>query len=76
MRRTPRTLIEFVEPVPEGSNAEDAVAHKMRVVHINGQEVLVERDSIDLTFGPDEITKVTLTIIPTEVRFIAKESTK
>ena len=43
--------------------------HVVQDLLINGQEVLVEKDSVSITFGDDQVTKVTLTLIPTSVVF-------
>lgn len=61
----PRTIVEFKDR--EGS--ESSPIHKVSRVHINGQEVLVERGSILLDFGENEATTVTLTLQPNEIRF-------
>lgn len=76
MSKPPRTLVEFVDRVPEGRDPDSNIAHKTQAIYINGEEVLVERDTTVLDFGDNEVTKVTLTILPTEVRFTAKEATE
>ena len=43
--------------------------HVAQDLLINGQEVLVEKGSVSITFGDDQATKVTLTLIPTSVVF-------
>lgn len=70
IRRTPppRTVIDFVDIQPP----EQALAHRMREVHINGVPVLVAKDGIDLEFSESDVTSVTLRLLPTEVHFISK----
>lgn len=62
---TPRTVVEFVDPT-----GKDNCALRPQKVLINGQEVLVEMSSVKLDSGFQEfeLTRVTLTIIPDEVR--------
>ena len=67
-RLTPHTVVEFVDP-----SGADSVLHKVKDLHINGQPVTVEADSIRLTFGHGEPTRVTLTLVPDEVHFIRKD---
>lgn len=67
-RPTPRTVVEFVDP-----SGADNVLHKVKNLHINGQPVAVEADSIRLTFGHGEPTRVTLTLLPDEIHFIRKD---
>lgn len=64
-RRTPRTVIEFVDTAPTS----DPLIHKMREVHIDGVPVLVEKGGIDIEYGDDRATVVILRILATEVRF-------
>ena len=64
----PHTVVELVDP-----SGADNVLHKVREVHINGRPVSVEADSIRLTFGHGEPTRVTLTLLPDEVHFIRKD---
>ena len=45
------------------------MAHKTKELRINGVPVLVESDSVYLEFGTDELTKLTVTILPAEVHF-------
>lgn len=66
----PRTIVEFKDNPYSG---EDIYPHKAMRVFINGQEVLVERDSIFLDFGDDQVTTVQLTLQPSEVHFHNKE---
>jgi type IV secretory pathway protease TraF len=62
----PRTVVEIIEPTETpGQN----VCHLAREVRINGVPVLVKEDGIDITFGAQEITTVTLEILPTEIHF-------
>lgn len=60
----PRTIVEILD------STKHDILHKAGKVRINGAEVLVEAGSVNLTFGEHEITKVTLTLLPTEVHFI------
>lgn len=64
MRDYPRTIVEFKDR--EGS---ESPIHKLSRLYINGQEVLVAKDSIMLDFGDDCATTVTLTLQPNEIRF-------
>ena len=43
--------------------------HKARHVLINGQEVLVAEHGIDIGFGPEEATTITLKILPASIVF-------
>lgn len=61
----PRTLIE----IKDYAGGEDVPAHKAKRVFINGSEVLVKSGGIDVSFGGDDPTVVTLRIMPTELRF-------
>lgn len=65
-----RTIVEFKDKSGIGEQA----LHKTARVLINGSEVLVERDSIDLDFGPNQATKLHLTLLATEVHFDNKEN--
>ena len=64
----PHTVVELVDP-----SGADGVLHKVKNLHINGQPVTVEADSIRFTFGHSEPTRVTLTLLPDEVHFIRKD---
>lgn len=65
--KAPRTVIEFTDTAQMFGS--DPLAHKAFEMRINGVPVLVERDSLSLTFGGREPTKVTVTILPTSVHF-------
>lgn len=65
MSDVPRTVIEF-QDVGTGDNP---LCHRTREVLINGTPVLIQRDGIDIEHGGDQITVVTLRILPTEVHF-------
>lgn len=43
--------------------------HQARHVLINGQEVLVAEHGIEIDFGPEEATTVTLKILPATIVF-------
>lgn len=66
MVSTPRTIIDFVDR----GTGDTPLCHKAREVHINGIPVLVAKDGIDIEYGPDVITAITLRLLPTEVHFI------
>lgn len=66
----PKTIIEFIEPL---DFPDKTVAHKAKEIRINGVPVLVKADDIDLQFGFNDITSLTITLIPTEVHFRAAE---
>lgn len=65
MAKQPRTVVEFRDYV----GAEDAPCHKVARVFINGTEVMAQKDSLKVSFGPNGETAVTLTLLPTEVHF-------
>lgn len=60
---TPRNHIELRDTRP------DSPMHIARTVFIDGHEVVVEADSINITLTPDGPTRVTLTILPHRVTF-------
>lgn len=64
-RNLPRTVIEF----KDYAGAEDAPCHKVSRVFIDGTEVLVEKDGIDIEYGDHQATVVTLRLLPTEIHF-------
>lgn len=70
MSHLPRTIIELVDTT---SSPGDPVAHKAREIRINGTAVLIEADSLHIEFengpGDPEATKVTMTLLPTEIHF-------
>ena len=67
-RLVPHTVVEFVDP-----SGTDSVLHKVKDLHINGQPVTVDPDSITIDFGNTEVTRVTLTLLPDEIHFIRKD---
>lgn len=67
-RNLPRTVVELKDY--EGASGDkDPLMHKVARVFVNGSEVLVERDGIDIEFGESQATVVTLRIQATEVHF-------
>jgi len=67
MSNLPRTIIEFTDT----KSPDPALAHITRQVKVNGTPVLLAEDGVEIEYGYGEITKVTLTILPTEVHFTA-----
>jgi hypothetical protein len=67
MTPLPRTTIEFID------HAKDPLAHVAKEVRINGTPVLVTEHGVDIDCGHNEATTVTLTLLPTEVRFTAAQ---
>ena len=64
---SPRTIIELADY--EGFGPERGPApHKAARVYINGQEVRVAKDGIEVTTS--DATRVTLELLPDEVRFV------
>ena len=63
----PRTIIDVNDTPSTGAGA--AACHIAKTVNVNGQEVLLEPDGFDISFGPDEPTVVTLRMLPTEIHF-------
>ena len=61
----PRTVVEFRDYV----GAEDAPCHRATRVFVNGSQVLVEEGGVDIEFGPNDATVVTLRLLPNEVHF-------
>lgn len=60
----PRTTVQFIEPT---ETPDDLRCPKATEVRINGIPVLVKKGSAGLTFGPENATEVTVTLLPTEV---------
>ena len=60
----PRTVVEFVD-----TNIDPAIAHVVKEVRINGTPVLIEKDGVNIEYGTDKATVVTLRILATEIRF-------
>ena len=67
MSNLPRTIIEFTDT----KSPDPALAHITRQVKVNGTPVLLAEDGVEIEYGYGEITKVILTILPTEVHFTA-----
>ena len=65
MSNRPYTLIEF----KDYERAADSPLHKVARVFVNGTQVEVEKHGIDIEYGDDQATVVTLRIQPTEIRF-------
>lgn len=68
--KRPRTIIEFIEPLDFPN---ETIAHKSKEIRINGVPVLVKADDIQIEYGNNVVTAVTLTLIPTEIHFRAAE---
>ena len=66
---TPRTIIEFVDVV----NSDNPLAHKVKEIRVNGTAVLLAEYGVDIEYGFNEVTAVTLRILPSEVHFISKK---
>ena len=63
----PKTLIEFRDRHRDSTGQ---LLHKAcGPILIDGNPVAVERGSVKFESGEDQITKVTLTLLPHEVRF-------
>lgn len=61
----PRTVIE----IKDHAGGQDVPRHKVAKVYINGTEVDVDRDNIEVACGAGGCTVVTLRLFPTELRF-------
>lgn len=65
MSDVPRTVIEL----KDHDGGADVPRHKVAHVLINGTEVDVDKENIEVTCGGDGCTVVTLRLIPTELKF-------
>lgn len=50
--------------------------HVAKGVLVNGSPVTVAEDGVDIDFGPDEVTTVTLTLLADEVHFVKEAPTE
>lgn len=64
MSSIPKTVIELSDI----NTGDDPRCHRVQQVLVNGTPVLIKKDGIDIEYG-DEITVVTLQILPTEIHF-------
>lgn len=65
MSTTPQTFIE----IRDQDHRDRPVGHVAKQVYINGSPVLVAEDGVHIKYGPDEMTTVTLDLLPTELHF-------
>ena len=70
---TPTTVVEFLDI--RGSR--EGPTHKTYGITINGTPVLVADNGVtielDTSNGPNPVTKIHLTLLPSEVHFTARE---
>ena len=69
MSDLPRTIIGFTDTTAP----DQALAHVTRQVRVNGIPVLLAEDGVEIEYGHGQVTKVILTILPTEVHFTARK---
>lgn len=62
----PRTTIQFIEPT---ETLDTTTAHKVKELRINGVPVAAEMKTLELEFSSQDVTKVRVTLLPTEVLF-------
>ena len=63
-----RTVVELLD-VAERDDEESARPHVARMVRVNGQPVRVASDGVEIDFGENRPTIVTLRLLADEVRF-------
>lgn len=63
----PRTTIQIIDTKGRGTG------HVAQEVRINDIPVLVAKDGVSLSFSDDELTKVTIDLLPEQITF-ARES--
>lgn len=60
---SPRTVVELIDSTPGN------VCHKVKTVHINGKPVRIKADSLQIDYGYDDVTTVTVTLMVDELHF-------
>jgi len=63
----PLTIVRLLDH--EGIDPARPLPHMAFRIEVNGQEVRFEDGSVQVTFGPLEPTRVTLTLLPDEIHF-------